>query len=287
MSDFTRERTRLLLEAGGDAGDPRTLWHRMHAFAREHIEWITRGATFIILLLAVLHLIMPQSIEWINHLFDLPEPSAAAVVTLLISVLLLEKIFAIEDELVLRRNYVFGSQDSLYADIIDRIMSNRMAARKIVFLQHSGSMVAREICKLAQSRRDMELVLYQQSPECACLSGAKMLTDRIEAVNSCFAYMDLVNPFSSIVTIRTFKEPAALRAMIIDDRVIVFSWYMHLGQNDRLKIIGSENVGMYITDGAPEFKLIHDLLNHLIRSYDKDCNGKVVQLSEHVTVQHC
>lgn len=287
MNDDMKERTRRLLEAGGDAGDSRTLWHRMHAFTREHIGWITRAATFIILLLAALHLFFPQSIEWMNHFFNLPEPSAAAVVTLLISVLVLEKVFAIEDELVLRRNYVFGSQDALYADIIDRIANNKMAARKVVFLQHSGSMVAREICKLAQTRRDMELVLYQQSPDCACLCGAKKLTDRIDAVNSNFAYMDDVNPFRSAVAIRTFKEPAALRAMIIDDRVIVFSWYLHLGQNSSLKIMGSENVGMYITDGAPEFKLIHDLLNHSIHSYDKACKGEVIKLSEHVTMQHC
>lgn len=287
MDDNKKERTHRLLDAGGDAGDARTLWQRLHVFAREHLGWITQAATFVILLLVALHIFFPQSIEWVNHFFNLLEPSAAAVVTLLTTVLVLEKVFAIKDELILSRNYVFGSQDGMYADIIDRIATNKMAARKVVFLQHSGNMVVREICKPAQTRRDMELVLYQRSPNCACLSGAKTLTDRIHAVNANFAYMDRVKPFCSDVAIRTFKEPAALRAMIIDDRVIVFSWYLHLGQNESLRIMGSENVGMYSTEGALEFKLIHDLLNHSIHSYDKACSGDLVKLSEHVTLQHC
>lgn len=271
----------------GDDSDPRALWHRIHAMLRSNVRVFTRGTIVLILLLSLLHIVYPSSIEWLNKLAGLPEPSAATVLALFVTIIILEKVFSIEDELLLNRKFEFGPQDDLYRKVIDEIVSNRLSANKVSFLQHSGQLVSLDICKLLRNARGIDVVLYQQTPHCASLHGANGVMERIDAVNAHLAYMDHVSEFKSHLKIKRFQSPASLRAIVVDDKLIVFSWYLHLKSGDDLKIIGSENTGIYITSDAPEFKLIHEMIAKSIKAYDEECTGTEEKLSENVTLQHC
>lgn len=270
-----------------DPDDASTQWQRINSMFRSNVRGLSRAAIGLVLLLTIIHIFFAPAIEWLNTLGHLSEPSLASLLALVLAIMVLEKVFAIEDELLENRNFLFAAQDDLYRRVIDDLLNNHISATKVIFLQHSGQTASLDICKLVRNARETEVVLYQQAPQSAAVNEFEVIAQRIKSVNAHLAFMDDASAYRSRLKIKRYISPASIRAMMVDDKIIVLSWYVQLNTGAGLRILGSENTGLYITRDAKDFSVFHDMIRKSIEVYDQECKGRQEPLSANVTLCHC
>lgn len=182
-----------------------------------------------------------------------------------------------------RRSLRIDEQESLYEMLIEEVLRNPTDFKEVVFIQHSGHIVTRDICRLLYN--NVNVVLYQQDPHIAMLANSPMLIDRITHVPDNILIQEQAKRFNGRLVIRRFKATACLRALMVDDKAIVVSWYLYRLENGNVKMCGSENMGVLVRQNAPEFELLSGMVKHVRTALDAEqygCNEKSFSNSNNI-----
>ncbi|MFL6673285.1 MAG: hypothetical protein ACJ8LG_08345 [Massilia sp.] len=264
--------------------DSRMLWQFVQDKLRTSAHLITKLAVVFVILLIPIHFFYPSLLAELNKFGDFGKPSVENVFSLLVALLILERVFAIEEDLRGDPNFKLGPQDDLYKEVLAQLQGAANSANKVIFIQHSGRTATGDLCKLLRTTQAQEVILYQQAPECPTLEGSSDMISRITEVNNDLVMMDRNEGYRSHLKIKRFISPASIRALIIDDRIIVLSWYHYLRDDGRLTISGFENTGLYVLRGAPEFERIYQKVCKAVGVYEKESVGDTESLTTNITL---
>jgi hypothetical protein len=173
-------------------------------------------------------------------------------------------------------------QGKLYGEAIKQIINNSKRPNEVVFIQHSGHIVQREICDLLKS--GINVKLYQQSPSTGIISKSVSMKERINRLPKDIKIVEENTNFKGKLTIRRFRTPASLRAIFVEDKFIILSWYSYYN-NGQLRIVGSENPGILVKKGSPKFMELKEMISKAMISHDAESYTNDPQhLSMNITI---
>lgn len=173
-------------------------------------------------------------------------------------------------------------QDKLYHEAIRQIKNDPKRPNEVVFIQHSGHIVQREICDLLKS--GINVKLYQQSPNIGIISKSYSIKERINRLPKDIKIKEENTNFKGKLTVRRFRTPASLRALFVEDKFLILSWYNYYN-NEQLRIVGSENPGIFVKKGSPKFIEMQEMISKTMISHDAESNTNDPQhLSMNITI---
>ncbi|CCI02556.1 hypothetical protein [Microcystis aeruginosa] len=186
------------------------------------------------------------------------------------------------------------NQDKLYEELIERLEKQQKLPEEVIFIQHSGYMVVKAICRLLE--RGINVTLYQQNPETDIIAEYDSLKTRIRGVQESIIYMEGTRTFQAQLTIKLFRTPASLRAVLVKGKrpegtvleTLIVSWYLYWvdSDNNQLRIRGSENPGIILNrDSSKKFEDFEKLVLETQRFLDSEHRGThSKRLSDHVSI---
>lgn len=171
-----------------------------------------------------------------------------------------------------RQSLRIDKQNILYDEIIKEVLRKPSDFKEVVFIQHSGHIVTSDICKLLYS--NVNVVLYQQNPNVAMLANSRELINRIINVPQNIKIQEDAERFNGRLVIKRFHATACLRALMVDDKAIVVSWYLYRLENGNVKMRGSENMGVLVRRDAPEFEPLYGMIKHVKTALEAEQHGR-------------
>jgi hypothetical protein len=178
-------------------------------------------------------------------------------------------------------SYRLDDQGKHYTEVVRQIIKSPNRPSEVIFIQHSGHIVQREICDLLKS--GINVKLYQQSPETEIISKSNSIKERINRLPQDIKIIEENTSFRGRLTIKRFHTPASLRAIFVEDKILVLSWYNYFS-NGQLKVVGSENPGILVKNGSPKFTELKEMISKTMTSHDSESNNSVQMLSNNIVI---
>jgi len=172
-------------------------------------------------------------------------------------------------------------QRNLYTNLIDWIKTKKNPPKKIIFIHHSGFLV--NDCLDFLMRLKTEIHLYQQCAQSWTslkLELGEFTSERIEIVpkemhkrekNKVVLEDDL---YQATLKIKRFSSPASVRAILVDEDLLIMSWYVYSKEGEGTNVKGSEYPGIMIFKGSAEFDFFHKMLQIICKDLDQECTEK-------------
>ncbi|MGH8498008.1 MAG: hypothetical protein ACRERV_04250, partial [Methylococcales bacterium] len=177
----------------GEHDEIRAVLHWLKRSFVQRIRWLTRIPILLFLLFVILHIIYPPAIEWVNETLHFPKPSLPAVLGLAVLVVILERVFVLEEMLeeVMRGRSlrVYAEQQQMYRDI--QALVERTGARQAVLLQYSCHTCLPLVRTLRA--KGAEVTVYMQDPNTAFSCGSGSQQRRVQG-----RYQDIPNELAEL-----------------------------------------------------------------------------------------
>lgn len=177
-----------------------------------------------------------------------------------------------------KKNLEIDSQDTLYGELIHWIKQKKRVPKKITFIHHSGFVLINQVLDQLICL-DTEIYLYQQTSK--MWDTLNLVGDTKERLSRVEKEMHrrevnrkrLENRHKARLHIKRFRSPASLRAILVDDEALIISWYLYYfdPQNEpKTGITGSENPGILLFRGSPEFQPLYEMLVRVCEDLDRE-----------------
>ncbi|HVR37810.1 MAG TPA: hypothetical protein VMU84_01850 [Thermoanaerobaculia bacterium] len=271
-----------------DDHDTREMWHRVRRFFFKNIRPMTRFSIVVILLFVALHALHPDSIEWLGEKIHFARPSLPAVLSLAIAVLLLERVFILEE--VVRTPFIrlYSTQERMYRELAD--MVERDGAKTAVLLQYSCNTGLPLVRALLDSSADV--TVYMQNPSTAATIGSSLQHNRIQSHIDALPseLQDAIAGFTAF----TIPAPVSVAAARIDQDVIAVGWYTylhvdfsnqrHVAAGDKVKVVAHDVPCVVARRGSAEFEVLNRFFDRLLQNYR--ANATEIRFNESRDLSH-
>jgi hypothetical protein len=264
-----------------------------HSFL-QRIRWLTRIALLLFLLFMILHVVYPPIIEWINKALHFPEPSLPAVLSLAVLVVILERVFVLEETLEEVRQErscrVYAEQQRMYREL-ERLV-DEFGAKRAVLIQYSCSTCLSLVRTLLAKGADV--TVYIQSPQTASAVGSSLQRGRIERRR-----LDMINELAELYSSKKFhpfhySAPASISGVLIDESFLGIGWYIyrHIDDTNRRNVVTGDHVqllghnvpAILTRTGTPEFDLLYNFFTNTVTNFKN--NSESVELHEATDTQY-
>ena len=125
---------------------------------------------------------------------------------------------------------------------------------------------------------DTEIYLYQQASEMwPALSLGSEDIQRTEKVGEEIAKRErnrenFRHRHKARVHLKRFVSPSSIRAMMIDNKALIISWYTYSQRDGITNVKGSEHPGILLFREQPEFDLFYEMLVQIRKDLDNECD---------------
>jgi hypothetical protein len=155
---------------------------------------------------------------------------------------------------------------------------------QVIFIQHSGYMVANQIISLL--KQGVDVVLYQQEPSIKLLANLPLIRNRITQLPEQISVNYGNVRYRGRLTVKRFTSPASLRVLYIRNKLLVLSWYNYYYIGGELKIAGSENPGLLLTNSDSDFSSYNIMVNEALSSYDRESSHDAEAIANNIFLHH-
>lgn len=254
-----------------DELDTREAWHHVRRFVIANIRKITRLALFLVLGFIALHLVHPASIEWLGERIHFEKPDLPSALSLAVVILLLERIFVLEEIVRTPLVRLYDTQEHMYRELAELV--ERDGAKAATLLQYSCYTCLPLVRALLES--DATVRVYMQSSDTAAALGSSLQKRRIEShIETIAGELDtLMSRFEAL----SYSMPASVSAVRIDKDIIAVGWYLYLHidrasdryvkAGDTVKIAAHDVPGIVARRGSVEFETLNRLFERLLENY--------------------
>ena len=216
--------------------------------------------------------------------FQLPLPATTAnAITFAILAYIVKDIS--DNTHVLKRNKPYNNQEEMYTDIIQEIRGIRNI-KEATLVQYSSRKAAPLIFTLLNKGAIVNL--YVKNSDTGVIST--MQKERI--INAIKDLPGELSTTSGTLKVYKYDQPASVRGVIIDNRVLAIGWYTYeyvpkterdsSYPDDDFFLSGHDVPGILLYEGSLEFEIFKDLFLKQVRNFEKDVNGKSKETALHI-----
>lgn len=185
-----------------------------------------------------------------------------------------------------KRNRTYKNQEEMYADIIQQIHETQNV-KEAILIQYSSRKASPLIFALL--KKGAEVNMYIKNPDIEIIS--QMQKERI--LNAIKDLPGELSTTSGVLKVYEYDQPASVRGVIIDDRILAIGWYTYecvskSGQedpdypDDKFLLSGHDVPGMLLYEGSLEFEIFKDLFMAQIKDFGRDVYGKSKKTKLHI-----
>lgn len=211
--------------------------------------------SFPVLMIGIKHFGITINSEW-----------SLAIIASIISATLIEILENTSEKNKIR---LYKEQDDVYNYMIN--CCDKEHFKEAIFIQYSGKKATKLISKL--NKRKTRIKLFVKHPDTAVNTEQKK---RIESVIESMP-TDLGKECGTSIDIIAYKTDASIRAVMLDDKIIVFGWYIFENKNkpnpkfpeDTVNLWGHNMPGIILHKGSVGFNDAAYFFHNTVKNLEK------------------
>jgi hypothetical protein len=145
-------------------------------------------------------------------------------------------------------------------------------------------MVASQIISLLT--QGVDVVLYQQEPSIKLLANLPLIRERIIQLPKQMTVNSGNLRYRGRLTVKRFTSPASLRALYIENKLLVLSWYNYYYEGNELRISGAENPGLLLRNSDSDFSSYNRLVKQALSSYERESSHDAEAIARNMFLHH-
>ena len=264
--------------------DSRHLWNNLVDILHLGIIWILRAVIVLLFLFLFVHIFDATLLERIGKLLHLAEPGLDSILTLAVIMIVLERIFIIEDMLRAPSDVVYRTQDKMYRELANLV--EKKGAENATLIQYSCTTAMPLVKALLEA--NAKVTIYVQDPATACAIGSITQQDKILGhINS---LQGEVQDHENNLTVRQYSTPASAAIVKIDSEVVAIGWYVYrkvdssnrrrLDKRDSVEILAHNVPCIVAYRKSRDYSTIRAHVDWLIESFSQH-SIKILPANEH------
>lgn len=209
---------------------------RLKTIVFQHIRWLTRLVVLLVVALVILHRLYPPSLEWLGEIIGLPKPSLATIATLIVSLIILERVIVTGNLLGQPPFRTYATRAEAYNQLSDFLVNRSVT--HLDLLQFSGDTARPFLAEVAKRWPKAKIRLLLMHPDVADTFDSDNKPNHRERINTTVRHIELLEKDHRgfKVNIGYYRTPPGLAAVVADSFVNV-GWYRCFHDGDNPEVI--------------------------------------------------